>query len=750
VVLSCKLAEIADATTLFDMSTPGGLTPITTQGQKSFGGAGEQYELEEVLGEGSYGSVYRCCRSRDSAVFAVKVIDPLRLGFVGGSRAVSSAEAMAVREVDALRRLASHPGIISLEAGFFSEATRQIFIVTDFCPGSHVFAHVVQRYRPLQESEAAHIVAQVADALCFCHSLGVVHRDLKLENVLVANVNVSLVEVNDGDGLSWRTQELFSVKICDFGFAKCLQGYTTRTPVGTHTYAAPEVKGEDEEGVKKTGTEIDYDAYHYDAFKADAYSVGVMIFVMLCLGFPVKGGGEGSHRNHKLWPTLSEEAKHLIDGLLEFDPLKRMGVIEVFNHFWVSPNAPDSPKARERRKKICEEAEGDDSHWESSRRSPTPRWRMAEDPILPGILALHRALVHIQQERGMALWALAGAPGLDGISCWDQFKWHVQLTEKRIHLAKGMLEKSVVPDGRAHLESKLVTLASSLTKARQMSHGVSGAGDAHEVPPTMVRQFTFDSDAIFLAYNQAGKALIAIVTHSLENAHPGSSEGRRAARRYMLFSAAAEQLARERAFMCGHTHEKLGVARHVDSDGSPRNAPSGVQNGGRLPREKLQKLSEIIGSRKILLGTAAGDTDVHSNYTVATSTGLLGGLVGDAEPALLSPADIAELESLEARVLAPDPAQFLPTEEWYRTLTRLLNEIHSRIAITLVDDLRVPDLSLNSRQLPPCSTKEAEQTTKAPEKGVSQSEKQAQDPKVRYCGCRAGLKQCLQSIVDSL
>mmetsp|Transcript_56274 Transcript_56274/g.142372 ORF Transcript_56274/g.142372 Transcript_56274/m.142372 type:complete len:731 (-) Transcript_56274:48-2240(-) len=673
---------------------PSGLELITKQGHKSFGGAGEEYLLEEVLGEGSYGSVYRCLRARDSAVFAAKIIDTLRIGFVGGSAGVQAAQHMAAREVEALRNLSSHRSIISLEAAFFSESTQQIFIVTEFIPGSHLFSHVVQRTQPLKEAEASHIVAQLADAVGFCHALGVVHRDLKLENVLVANVNVRLVEHRDPESgtVSWHTEEVFTVKICDFGFAKFCEKITTRTPLGTGTYSAPEVRV-NRSANSHVGSDLRSEGAasprggHYDGFKADAFSLGIMIFVMLCLGFPSKDRTQNSHRLHKLWPTLSKDVQILIDGLLESDPAQRFGIMDVCDSTWVQfiavEDDHDEQEIRRTRSKesLLSHAE---EYWITTcqrsattcQRSPQPRWRpqpQVQDAALPGVLAMHRALVHIQQERAMACWYVVAdkdalkASGLEGISCEDQLKWHVQLTEKRIHEAKLLLSKSSFEQGAAQQVDELF---SYMTKARQRTF------DDDRVS----RSMRFDD--VFTAYNQACWSLIEIVAKALESVRLGSAEGRRAARRYRLFSAAAEQLGRERAFMCGHEEE----------DWSPVTSKSEHK---RRPPDKLHRLAEILGARKILLGTSVNGSVISADV-VATSTGLLGTLIGEDEPALLTPDDIATLESLERRVLDPSPNDSVATEEWYRTITRFLNEIHSRIAISLVEDMRLPEFDLGS------------------------------------------------------
>lgn len=706
------------------VSVPEGLTLLTALGQKSFAGGGEQYALEEVLGEGSYGSVYRCLRASDSAVLAVKIIDTMRVGFVGGLNGIKAVEIMASREVDALRQLSSHPNVVSLSGAFYAENTRQIFIVTDFVPGSHLFSHVVQRIEPLKEPETSHIVAQLSDAMSFCHALGVVHRDLKLENVLVASIDVRLEEHVDpsNKAVTWRTNEIFSVKICDFGFAKSLQGYTTRTPLGTGTYAAPEVGADrtDKKPARQCSPELNIPGLDgsrhvteagYDAFKADAFSLGVMVFVMLCLSFPSKDYAKGSHRTHKLWPALSLDVKSLIDGLLEVNPSERLSIVAVCSHAWVKRADCDENDGELRRynskERILREA---DSEWKT-RRSPQPKWRQEpdrEDVALPGVLALHRALVHIQQERGMACWALSGSPGMGGISCWEQLQWHVQLTEKRIHEAKALMDKSKCALKRqVEPVSRLSDLCSVLTNARKLA--IKAA--AQPGPPADMVGF----DNVFMVYNQACGALIEIVATSLESVRPGSAEGRRAARRYRLFSTAAEQLGRERAFMFGK---------------------AAASNLGLL------RIAEIIGARKILLGTVGRSSAEGNGDIVANSAGLLGALVGEGDESLLSPNDIMALETIEHGVLNPGISGHVDTDEWYQTITRLLNEIHSRIAIGLVEDMRMSAMSTSGFDL--------EDIHGAPTCNKNEGRTLRCSPQGSTCGCRSGLKRVLQSLADQL
>jgi hypothetical protein len=108
-----------------------------------------------------------------------------------------------------------------------------------------------------------------------------------------------------------------------------------------------------------------------------------------------------------------------------------------------------------------------------------------------------------------------------------------------------------------------------------------------------------------------------------------------------------------------------------------------------VPPNRLHRLAEILGARKILLGTVVNKASLTSSDTVATSTGLLGALLGEGL-SLLGADELAELESIEQRVFSNKHDDQVPTEELYQVITRMINEIHSRIAIALVEDMRSP------------------------------------------------------------
>merc|ERR1740121_3506505 len=151
------------------------------------------------------------------------------------------------RELTILRSLPPHPRIVkmvdSLEEGDW------FFLVLELVAGGDLFGV----RRPLLEREASFVFWQLTEGLGFLHRQGVVHRDLKLENVLVAS------ERREGPHV------LYDVKISDFGLSKSIGlGQANHSSVGTMRYAAPEV----------------LDGRPYD-FRADLWSLGVLLYVLL-------------------------------------------------------------------------------------------------------------------------------------------------------------------------------------------------------------------------------------------------------------------------------------------------------------------------------------------------------------------------------------------------------------------------------------------------------------------------------------
>ena len=208
-----------------------------------------RYRVDEVVGEGGMGAVYRAMNLTTQRRVAIKVLHPEMLG---NTEAVARFE----REAVALGRV-DHPNIAaSRDVGRLDDGSS--FLVLDYLEGEDLRAAVNRG--PLVVEHALRIARQIALGLDAVHAIGIVHRDLKPENVML---------VRDG-----AASEI--VKILDFGIAKVpaaheAQRHPGRPPLtqagvayGTPEYMAPE-----------QALSGDVDA------RADLYALGVMLYEML-------------------------------------------------------------------------------------------------------------------------------------------------------------------------------------------------------------------------------------------------------------------------------------------------------------------------------------------------------------------------------------------------------------------------------------------------------------------------------------
>jgi hypothetical protein len=204
-----------------------------------------QYEMLGILGRGGMGAVYKGRQKALDRFVAIKLL-PLEI-----SVDQDFADRF-VREARAMAKL-SHPNIIGVyDFGTTSEG--HLYFVMEFIEGANL-ADMIHKVG-LPPERALELAAQICTALAYAHSKGIVHRDIK-----PANVMVSL------EG---------TVKVADFGLARLTDtgaeqlGHTmTGTVMGTPDYMAPE---------QKRGMAVDH--------RADIYSVGVMLYEMLCKETP--------------------------------------------------------------------------------------------------------------------------------------------------------------------------------------------------------------------------------------------------------------------------------------------------------------------------------------------------------------------------------------------------------------------------------------------------------------------------------
>lgn len=281
----------------------------------------DSYDLGPSLGEGTYGAVWKCTNKITGAILACKVIQK-------GSGQIASR--LASQEVSALRLCQGRcPNAVQLKEAL--ETDREVQIVTELCAGGDLL-ELLQQKGPLPEPAARLVFAQVATALRFCHDHGLVHLDIKPQNILLDCQPEALYSYASDAHMGPPVH----VKLADFGLSIWLKCGATRGFRGTHGYAAPET----------------YTGEWYGC-SADVWSLGVVLHAMLSGELPFWSRTEDDldelwkdmtrgelDLNGPLWEGVSEEAKELVRSMLEAEPAWRIRSFELLKHPWVLKAGP--------------------------------------------------------------------------------------------------------------------------------------------------------------------------------------------------------------------------------------------------------------------------------------------------------------------------------------------------------------------------------------------------------------------------
>jgi calcium-dependent protein kinase len=206
-----------------------------------------------------------------------------------------------------------HPNILKLYEVF--EDSKGYYLVTELCTGGELFEYITEK-RKFSEATAAHFMKQILGAIAYCHRQGIVHRDMKPENLLLES-----------------HEEQANLKVIDFGTSALISpNQKLDQKLGTPYYTAPEIiKG------------------HYN-HKVDVWSSGVILYIMLC-GYPPFNGHSDKEILQKAakaevnfpkgeWKSVSSLAKDLIRRMLTKDPERRPEAFDVLDDPWVKKFAP--------------------------------------------------------------------------------------------------------------------------------------------------------------------------------------------------------------------------------------------------------------------------------------------------------------------------------------------------------------------------------------------------------------------------
>lgn len=296
------------------MLNSGDVVYISNKGEDfNYNSVLSEYDLKEVLGEGGFGKVYLAVDRVSGEKVAIKFMD------VTHYLSHASQIEEIYREADALQKL-DHNNIIHLYKAFVQK--KEVILIMEFAGGGELLERV-EKKGSLWELDARDIFRQIANAISYWHNRGLIHRDLKLENVL------------------FKEKGGFIIKIVDFGIAGVWRAQQKdKTDSGTLSYMAPEV-------LSRTKVEA--------GPPIDVWALGWMLYAMVIGVMPFWGDTEDEvveqilkkKLKFKNTKPISSQLKDLITKMLTKDPEKRITMYELQNHPWMEMLDDDLEKAIE-------------------------------------------------------------------------------------------------------------------------------------------------------------------------------------------------------------------------------------------------------------------------------------------------------------------------------------------------------------------------------------------------------------------
>ena len=251
----------------------------------------EEFSILEEIGKGGYSKVYLVEDKKTKRKYALKAAYKNKKGKDRTER--------TLREIKVLKRL-KHPNIIKIKGSF--EDTETIYLVLEYIEGRDC-AKFFKGREPITKEQIKKIIRQLVQALTHCHEKGIIHRDVKLQNILV-----------DDD---------FNIKLTDFGLCAIKENKfdMLESTLGTVHYTAPEML----EGI----------GYNESV---DVWAIGIILFMLLTKKYPYDGVSR-----QDIFDDIREKTIHysklglerkeikLLKALLQKDPEERIEVEEILS-----------------------------------------------------------------------------------------------------------------------------------------------------------------------------------------------------------------------------------------------------------------------------------------------------------------------------------------------------------------------------------------------------------------------------------
>eukprot|EP00761_Pharyngomonas_kirbyi_P012556 gb/GECH01012583.1/.p1 GENE.gb/GECH01012583.1/~~gb/GECH01012583.1/.p1 ORF type:complete len:618 (+),score=124.59 gb/GECH01012583.1/:1-1854(+) len=264
--------------------------------RKTHGSNSKHFDIKKTIGKGSYGKVYSCVSRISGSKFALKIMPKERL-------LAENISERVVNEIEIHCQL-DHPNIVKLYDSFEDE--EYVYLVLELCESGNM-SEYIKKWKYISESESKYYITQLMAGLQYLHSHGIIHRDLKLSNILI--------------------RQDMTIKIADFGLATVLGSpqEACNTMCGTPNYMSPELAS----------------SQSY-SFPADMWSVGCILFHFLTGRSPFQSKSfkqilKKVKKGMFTMPEhISNEASDLICKLLQKNPRDRCTIDDVLNHPFIT------------------------------------------------------------------------------------------------------------------------------------------------------------------------------------------------------------------------------------------------------------------------------------------------------------------------------------------------------------------------------------------------------------------------------
>lgn len=257
------------------------------------------YKMGPLLGKGGFGTVYAGERTKDGIPVAIKVIKKSKI-----TQWCHGDDKIVPLEICLLRKVFDVPGVVRLLD--FYEMPDAYVLILERPVGCKDLFDFINDHGFLEESLARDFLRQVVDAILACHQRGVIHRDIKDENLLV----------------TWSaatTSTTPRVQLLDFGSGAHIRNHIYFEFDGTRVYAPPEW----------------IQCNHYNGNQATVWSLGILLYAMVCGNIPFETDEQICSAKLRFRRKLSKECQDLIAQCLRIEATQRILLEDVLRHPWM-------------------------------------------------------------------------------------------------------------------------------------------------------------------------------------------------------------------------------------------------------------------------------------------------------------------------------------------------------------------------------------------------------------------------------